>query len=76
MGGATRCGFVCRTLFEALQESAMQTALLTVQYRMHPAIAEFCSAEFYGGRIVTGSSPASVPAHCKRCACSVFLHCK
>lgn len=50
----------CRTLFEALQERALQTALLQVQYRMHPAIAEFSSLQFYSGRIKSGVARSDI----------------
>lgn len=35
--------------------------LLDMQYRMHPAIAEFPSAQFYAGRLRTGIAAAERP---------------
>ncbi len=44
------------SLFERLQKGNYHTLLLTTQYRMHPAIAEFSSINFYDSKLVTDSS--------------------
>ncbi|KAE9350803.1 hypothetical protein PR003_g5197 [Phytophthora rubi] len=41
-----------RSLQQRLVENKSPVLLLTQQYRMHPDIAEFPSAHFYGGRLV------------------------
>ena len=38
-----------RSLFERLQVGGCPVSVLSVQYRMHPAIRAFPSAHFYGG---------------------------
>lgn len=46
------------SLFSRLMAAGLEPVLLTEQYRMHPKIAEFASASFYGNRIVS-RTPAS-----------------
>lgn len=43
-----------RTLFERLRDAGARVLLLDTQYRMHPAIAAFSNAHFYGGRLRSG----------------------
>ncbi len=45
-----------RSLFERLQKGNYHTLLLTTQYRMHPAIAEFSSIHFYDNKLLTDVS--------------------
>ena len=40
-----------RSLFERLQAAGHSSALLAVQYRMHPSIRAFPSNHFYGGKL-------------------------
>ena len=56
--------------------------LLDMQYRMHPAIAEFPSAQFYAGRLKTGIAAAERPLpqgvllllqHCNQC-CDLLVN--
>ncbi|KAG2491441.1 hypothetical protein HYH03_010227 [Edaphochlamys debaryana] len=50
------------TLFERLEkEAGVLPLLLDTQYRMHPGIAEFPSAFFYGGRLKDGVEAADKP---------------
>ena len=48
-------------LFSGLVRAGVPTCLLGTQYRMHPAIAAFPSACFYGGRIDDGVAAAHRP---------------
>jgi hypothetical protein len=50
------------SLFERLVEVGVEPCMLDTQYRMHPAISEFPSDCFYGGRIKDGVSAAARPA--------------
>ena len=43
-----------RSLFERLITLGMKTQLLSVQYRMHPALSEFSSNAFYDGALQNG----------------------
>ena len=43
-----------RSLFERLQRAGCPVRMLSVQYRMHPAIRQFPSDYFYGGRLEDG----------------------
>jgi len=49
------------TLFERLQRMGLQPLLLDTQYRMHPLICEFPSANFYGGRLLSQPQPRDRP---------------
>lgn len=52
------------SLFERLMSAGAPSAMLQVQYRMHPALAAFPSARFYAGRLgdgVTGGERAAPP---------------
>ena len=40
-----------RSLFERLQAAGLRASMLSVQYRMHPAIRAFPSTHFYGGKL-------------------------
>ncbi|KAK3242172.1 hypothetical protein CYMTET_48111 [Cymbomonas tetramitiformis] len=42
------------SLFERLMDAGLKPFLLATQYRMHPAISEFPSRVFYGGRLADG----------------------
>ncbi|KAK9824183.1 hypothetical protein WJX72_008399 [[Myrmecia] bisecta] len=50
-----------RSLFERLQLAGCPVQQLSVQYRMHPAIREFPSNHFYGGRLEDGANVKSAP---------------
>ncbi len=41
-----------RSLFLRLQRAGYPVSVLEVQYRMHPEISSFPSAEFYEGKLV------------------------
>ena len=45
-----------RSLFERLKNGNYHTLLLNMQYRMHPAIAEFSSINFYESKLVSDLS--------------------
>ena len=49
------------SVFERLLRSGVTPHLLDTQYRMHPSLADFASAEFYAGRLLSGTSPESRP---------------
>ena len=49
------------TLFERLAGAGLDVLLLDTQYRMHPAIAEFPSQQFYAGRVRSGVTAAQRP---------------
>ena len=57
---AVDAGLRC-SLFERLERLGLRPDLLDRQYRMHPALAEFPSAAFYGGRVGSDPTPASRP---------------
>lgn len=48
-------------LFTRLLGSGVSSLLLDVQYRMHPAIAEWPSLHFYGGAVRSGVGAAERP---------------
>ncbi|KAL4419979.1 hypothetical protein ABPG75_007077 [Micractinium tetrahymenae] len=50
-----------RSLFERLQQQGAPVKMLSVQYRMHPAIRQFPSAHFYGGRLRDADSIRDMP---------------
>ena len=49
------------SLFERMERLGVVPDLLDRQYRMHPALAEFPSARFYGGRVASDPAPADRP---------------
>jgi superfamily I DNA and/or RNA helicase len=53
---ARKAGLGC-SLFERLVLGGLPTLLLTVQFRMHPALADFSSYNFYGGCLASYPSP-------------------
>ncbi|WIA30316.1 hypothetical protein OEZ86_000404 [Tetradesmus obliquus] len=58
------------SMFKRLQASGYPVNVLDVQYRMHPAISAFPSAEFYQGRLKDGEgvlAQTSRPWHSLRC---------
>lgn len=57
---AARAG-LSRSLFERLLRGGLEATLLSVQYRMHPALSGFPNTHFYAGRIADGVSPAARP---------------
>jgi len=61
LSGAARAGNLQRSLFERLAAAGAPVAMLTVQYRMHPAIRAFPSARFYQGRLVDAAQVLSRP---------------
>jgi regulator of nonsense transcripts 1 len=46
------------SLFQRLANAGVPPALLTTQYRMHPALNRFSSERFYGGRVKTHGAVA------------------
>lgn len=42
------------SLFKRLQQAGYPVQVLDTQYRMHPAICQFPSNQFYGGGVKTG----------------------
>lgn len=65
----TRANFG-RSMFERLIEAGTQPVCLTVQYRMHPAIAQFPSNKFYNGLLKNG---VTVEERTKTCFESDFI---
>lgn len=57
---ASRDGLAA-SLFERLQDAGLSPLLLDTQYRMHPALAEFSSRRFYGGRLKSAVAPSDRP---------------
>ena len=51
-----------RSLFSRLQGGGFPVQMLDTQYRMHPRIAAFPSAEFYGGALRNGDGVAAATA--------------
>ncbi|KAK3269208.1 hypothetical protein CYMTET_22332, partial [Cymbomonas tetramitiformis] len=45
------------SLFERLQRGGLEPHMLAVQYRMHPAICDFPSKQFYNGRLESHPKP-------------------
>ena len=54
---AARAGLLERSLFERLQKLGHPVTVLSVQYRMHPAIRAFPSDFFYQGRLQDSCVP-------------------
>ncbi|GAQ80554.1 P-loop containing nucleoside triphosphate hydrolases superfamily protein [Klebsormidium nitens] len=50
------------SLFSRLQRAGYPVVMLRTQYRMHPAIRRFPSAQFYAGQLVDGDSVAKQTA--------------
>lgn len=50
------------SLFGRLAAQGLAPFFLDTQFRMHPMIAAFSSAEFYGGKLKTGIAAANRPA--------------
>lgn len=73
---------VCRLgldvpLFNRLLSADIPSLLLDEQYRMHPAIAAFPSARWYGGRVRSGVTaeerpPVQVGGRCREAGAYVF----
>ena len=57
---AMRGGFG-RSLFDRLVAQGEPASLLTLQYRMHPALSAFPSAQFYGGQLRDAVAAADRP---------------
>jgi superfamily I DNA and/or RNA helicase len=54
-----------RTLFDHLHITMKLPAkLLNMQYRMHPAIAEWPNQSFYGGQLVNGAGVSTTAVNC------------
>eukprot|EP00887_Chlorella_sp_A99_P007559 scaffold28.g7559.t1 len=53
---------LAQPLFGRLAGAGLRFLMLKVQYRMHPSIAAFPSAHFYGGEVQSGATPADRPA--------------
>ncbi len=58
---AARAGGLGVSLFERLLGVGVRASMLTVQYRMHPAIAAWPSRAFYGGLLEAGVSAVQRP---------------
>lgn len=50
-----------RSLFQRLQLCGVQVKMLSVQYRMHPHIAQFPAAYFYNNQLINAESVTSRP---------------
>ena len=59
-GAAQRLG-LGESLFGRLARLGVCTCFLDTQYRMHPALAAYPSAAFYGGRLASGVSEEARP---------------
>lgn len=46
------------SVMERLQASGLEVQLLRTQYRMHPALASWPSATFYGNQLLSHPTPA------------------
>ncbi|KIZ03846.1 putative Regulator of nonsense transcripts 1 [Monoraphidium neglectum] len=51
---AAKEGGLGKSLFERLMDAGAPSALLQVQYRMHPSLSAFPNAQFYDGLLVDG----------------------
>jgi len=54
-------GGLSTSLFARLLEAGVPSAMLQVQYRMHPSLSAFPNREFYSGRLVDGVRAADRP---------------
>lgn len=61
LSSAARRGLYSRSLFQRLEACGARSLLLTVQFRMHPAIRSWPSSFFYEGRLVDAPSVTSSP---------------
>jgi senataxin len=61
LSAAARGGLFQRSLFERLQACGARSLLLSLQYRMHPAIRSFPSSYFYQGRLLDAPSVQTAP---------------
>lgn len=59
LSGAAQSVSYQRSLFERFTTLGAQALLLSVQYRMHPAIRAFPSDAFYEGRLIDSASVAA-----------------
>ena len=60
---AAKAGLLERSLFERLQRQGHPCTMLSVQYRMHPAIRSFPSAFFYQDRLQDSWAPCHGALH-------------
>ena len=61
LSAAARAGLYTRSLFERLSDCGAGAMLLSVQYRMHPAIRSWPSRYFYNNRLEDSASVKSAP---------------
>jgi senataxin len=61
LSAAARGGLFQRSLFERLTACGARSLLLSLQYRMHPAIRAFPSAYFYQGRLQDAPAVTHAP---------------
>ena len=61
LSAAARAGLYTRSLFERLSDCGAGAMLLSVQYRMHPAIRSWPSRYFYSNRLEDSASVATAP---------------
>eukprot|EP00798_Chlamydomonas_sp_ICE-L_P001599 gene1599-32988_t len=54
-------GGLAQSLFERLIQARAPSAMLQVQYRMHPSLSVFPSMEFYSGKLVDGVQAVDRP---------------
>ena len=61
LSAAARAGLYTRSLFERLTQCGASAALLSVQYRMHPAIRSWPSRFFYSSKLTDAPSVIAMP---------------
>jgi len=59
---AAKQGGLGKSLFERLLEAGAPSAMLQVQYRMHPSLSAFPNTQFYNGLLADGVKPHDRPA--------------